>query len=222
MVLHSPPLSAAMSLPLRCCVCIVALLFMAGASNNVCRAEIPPLSIKELFLYSDHVFTGTVTASEYKDVPNVHHPEDWINRHWKLDVIVTEVYQTVVNPHEMPPEDHDNETVWQGQSIHVMMWKAWKRPIGITGPGGVGMLPNIGESVSFFTRYLHRDPRRRSMYQDSFPHVEEDSEQAAQEEEVRPKSGPRKTAHTKAYNALTPNGIETVSFLEATKKSDDL
>ena len=186
---------------------LVPLLLLVG----VALAEVPDLKFSDLMLYSDHVFTGTVTASEYKDVPNEHHPEDWINRHWKLDVDVKQVFKTGVTPHENPMPGHDDETIQEGMKVHVMMWKAWKRPHGVVGPQGVRRLPNVGETVSFFTRYLHRDPKLRNMYHDSFPHVEEESELAAREtDSIQYGTMPH---HQKAYNALTPNGINTEEFL---------
>jgi hypothetical protein len=191
---------------------LVVLLLAMGTG-----AAVPDLSTKDLFVYGDHIFIGRVNAIVHKDVPNEHHPEDWVNRHWKMDVTVVEVYKTAVNPHHSPPVGHDNETMWEGQDIHVMMWKAWKRPKGVVGPQGVGTLPKVGATMSFFTRYLHRDPNQRSMYHLSFPHEEEESELAAQDgPEVGP-TGTRRTTHTKAYNALTPNGIDLPAVLLQTK-----
>jgi hypothetical protein len=234
------------------------------------------LTMKELFAYSDHIFVGTVTGLEFVDVPNQHHPDKWVNRHWKLNVTVgKQIFKTLVNPHENPPHGHDDERVRPGMKIHVMLWKAWKRPDTYRGPLGVRTLPNVGDVKSFFTRYLHRDPIQRSMYHESFPHVDEESEDAFEEDDgenyahsvshsvsteahanndgaeastsgdkvvgdgatksasksrtpaelealkkkreaewsagMRP--GTRVTTHKKAYNAMIPNGIESVDYL---------
>lgn len=201
---------------------VLCVLFGALSHNGqllAVQAAVPPLSKKDLFLYADHIFTGTVDTIEHVDVPNQHYPETWINRHWRCNVTVRKVYKTGVNPHESPPHGHDDETMVDGQSIHLMLWKAWKRPDGTVGNAGVSKLPDVGQTYSFFTRYLHRDPQQRNMYHESFPHEEEDSELAAQEAAAEKAGlptppGPRKTTHTKAYNALTPNGIEDVYFLE--------
>ena len=198
---------------------IVAVAIFVGLMGLGSLAAVPPMSKKDLFLYSDHIFTGLVETVEHVDVPNQHYPETWINRHYRLNVTVKKVYKTGVNPHASPAHGHDDETMVDGQFIHLMLWKAWKRPEGTTGDQGVSMLPEKGQQCSFFTRYLHRDENQRNMYHHSFPHEEEDSELAAQEAAalkagIPTPPGPRRTTHTKAYNALTPNGITDTYFLE--------
>lgn len=166
----------------------VALLEIAHGSVN----DHPP---KRLWYFCDHAFTGAVVDIESKDVPNTHHPE-WSNRHFRLTVNITSVKKTVKHAKVNP--DADDETVPEppGQ-VHVMMWQAYGRPEGWVGPRGVRRLPVVGEELGFFALYLHRDPQRRSMYHASFPH-EDDAD--------RP---------LKAYNVLTPNGIEPVDVLVA-------
>lgn len=156
-------------------------------------AEVADLSLEKLIYFSDHDFVGTVAAVESKDIPNNNHPT-WSNRHFRLTVRVEKVYKTVKHAKQNP--DADDETVPAPQSeVHVMMWQALQRPEKWVGPRGVRRLPKVGEQVSFFALYLHKDPQRRSMYHQSFPHEDDSS---------RP---------VKAYNVLTPNGIGDAELL---------
>ena len=171
----------------------VVLCFLAA----VALAEVP-LSHQQLATYAAHVFAGRVLNIEHKDIPNPR-VEGWSNRHFKLNVNVTEVFRTTAHSHR--DRTGDDETVRTNATVHVMLWKAHERPSTYKGPVGIlGAVPAVGEERAFYTLYLHRDAARRSMYHESFPAVETDEVGENAQQVTIP-----------AYNVLTPNGIGLVN-----------
>ncbi len=188
-------------------------IVLAGLFALCAVGALTPLSPRELRSFSDHIFTGRVLDITYRDVPNAQFPAEWITRHYRLTVEVQDVVKTVKEGNTHYP-DNDDETISQGDTVHVLMWQAHKRFPDFTGDTGVTLVPQaIGrdpvpdtdvrdparETVpplhngvyGFFARYSHKDPARVAhMYHESFPHNPDHPD-----------------AHLKRYNVLTPNGI---------------
>lgn len=167
-------------------LCWTAALFVAVTVVCSCSADLKPLTMAEKLKFAKHVFVGTVTALEHKDISRAPTFPDWITRHYKATVTVDKILQTTKHSHANPSHPAD-ETLTVGQTVHVMLWEGIGRPSYFTGDRGARMVPRVGEPFSFYTHFLHPNPNLRSMYHESFPHVEEEQ--------------------MKAYNVLMPNGI---------------
>jgi hypothetical protein len=165
----------------------LAFLALFAALIFCAAADLQPIPVEKRLRLAGHIFSGSVTKLEFKDVGFDHFP-GWTTRHYRLTVLVDNVTRTEAHAYQPNPIVDDNETVAVSDSVHVMTWKAMERTPGFTGDTGISVTPEEGRRYLFFTHYLHRSPQRRSMYQSSWPHEEADQ--------------------TKAFNTLVPNGMD--------------
>jgi hypothetical protein len=173
-------------------VSIVALLLYSMALTPfLAHAAIKQLTVQERIKYARHVFVGTVTSVEYKDIDRAPQFPEWITRHYKCVVLIDRVVKT--SKHSRPNPSHPADETVEGPQVHVMAWRGTGRPAGFVGDSGSSVIPLIGNTYVFYTQFLHPDPQLRSTFHESYPHV-------ADEE-------------LKAYNTLVPNGIGAVAEL---------
>jgi hypothetical protein len=176
-----------------CCCLMVAAVALPVLEVD---GALKQLTVQERLKYARHAFVGTVASVEFKDVSKAPKFPEWITRHFKCRVRVDRVVKTA--RHSRPNPSHPADETVEGPEVHVMVWKGIGRPDGFVGDSGTSTVPEMGKTYAFYTQFLHPDPQLRSMYHESFPHVEEES--------------------LKAYNALMPNGVGSLEELVTFEK----
>lgn len=169
-------------------LCIVLASAITLVHPTLTDAALKPLTVQERLKYARHVFIGTVESVDYKDVDRAPQFPNWITRHYKCLVRLDRVIKTI--KHSRPNPSHPADETVEGPLVHLMAWKGIGRPDGFVGDSGTATVPQTGSSYVFYTQFLHPDPQLRSTYHDTYPHVAEED--------------------LKAYNALMPNGIDSV------------
>ena len=166
---------------------VAFMVLVAAFAAMTVSAGTAALSHKDLHLYAGHIFVGEVLKIEHVDVAAKNFPT-WTTRHFRATVRVLERVKNTTMVPSAAAVEASLEAV-DPDVVHMMYWSATGRTPNFRGDVGVTTLPVIGGRYTFHTQHLSTDPALRRMYHESFPHEED--------------------CAIVAYNALTPNGIQS-------------